>query len=257
MERTMSQIEKANVFRVLHVKGRPLILYNIWDAGGARAVAQADAKAIATGSMSVAAAHGYSDGEAIPLDFLLSLVTRIVAAVDLPVTVDFEGAYAADPDTIRANVARLIRTGAIGLNFEDQVVGGSGLYPVEVQAARIAAVRAAAKDSGVPMFINARTDLFLQAGDGGDHATLVTAAISRGRRYAEAGADCFFVPLLGAPELVAEVVAGVDLPVNVMVLDTGADLAPLAAAGVARVSFGPAPYLAGIRALTEAAGKFL
>lgn len=253
----MSQIEKANVFRALHVKGQPVILYNIWDAGGARAVAEAGAKAIATGSMSVAAAHGYADGEAIPLDFVLSLVTRIVAAVDLPVTVDFEGAYAADPDTIRANVERLIGTGAIGLNFEDQVVGGSGLYPIEVQAARIAAVRAAAQDSGVPMVINARTDLFLQAGGGDDHATLVAEAIARGRRYAQAGADCFFVPLLGAPELVAEVVTGVDLPVNVMVLDTRADLAPLTAAGVARISFGPAPYLAANRALTEAAREFL
>jgi 2-methylisocitrate lyase-like PEP mutase family enzyme len=252
----MTQIEKADAFKALHVRGNPLILYNIWDAGGARAVASAGASAIATGSLSIAAAHGYDDGEQIPRDFALSIVSRIVGAVDLPVSVDFEGAYAAEPEGIEANVARLIETGAIGLNFEDQVVGSAVLYSADRQAVRIAAVRAAARASGVPMIINARTDLFLQAPEGVDHATLVPEAIKRGRIYAEAGADCYFVPLLGNPGLVAEVCAQVDLPVNVMVLDTEANIAPLAAAGVARISFGPVPYFSVNRALAKSAAKF-
>lgn len=248
---------KANAFKSLHVKGSPLVLYNIWDAGGAHAVLEAGASAIATGSLSIAAAHGYEDGENIPLDFVLGIISRIVAAVDLPVSVDFEGAYAGDAAGIEANVARLIDTGAIGLNFEDQIVGSDRLYAPGEQAARIAAVRAAAHAKDVPVVINARTDLFLKAGDSVPHASLVDEAVARAAIYAEAGADCFFVPLLSDPVLVGEVCAKVDLPVNVMVLDTTADLTPLIDAGVARISFGPAPFFAATRALTEAARKLM
>ena len=117
-------INTFRTFQSLHVPGDPLILYNAWDVGSALAVADAGAKAIATGSLSVAAAQGYDDGEAMPLDLALASATRIAGAVMLPVTIDFEGGYAVDAEAVGENIARLAATGAIGCNFEDQVVGG-------------------------------------------------------------------------------------------------------------------------------------
>ncbi len=161
----MNQAQKARDFAALHVRGDPLILYNIWDAGSARAVVAAGARAVATGSRSVAAAHGFDDGEAIPLDWLERIVARIATVVEAPLSVDFEGGYAEAPDDIAGNAARLINVGMAGLNFEDQIVGGAGLYGVPQQCDRIEAIRRFADALEVPLFINARTDLFLQAKD--------------------------------------------------------------------------------------------
>src|SRR5262245_11535993 len=121
-------------FAELHVPGKPLILFNAWDAGSAQAVAKAGVKAIATGSASVAMANGFGDGQQVPLEFALDNAKRIVAAVDVPVTVDFEGAYSDDPHEGARNIVRLADTGAVGCNFEDQIVGGEGLHPIAVQA---------------------------------------------------------------------------------------------------------------------------
>ena len=247
----MSQLEKAQQFKALHVKGNPLVLYNIWDAGSAASIAKAGANAVATGSWSVAVAQGYPDGEAIPLDFLLSIVERIAATVDLPLSVDFEGAYAEDPATIQKNVSRLIAAGAVGLNFEDQKVGGSGLHEVAAQAERVKAVRRAADEAGIPLVINARTDLFLKEKDGSVHASLIEEAMTRQSAYAAAGADCFFVPGLTDKALITDVCERSELPVNAILLgDLKAvqDVVPL---GVSRVSFGPGPYRVAGKDLVE------
>src|SRR6059058_3824397 len=111
-------------FAALHVPGRPVILYNIWDVGSA--VVAAGAKALATGSHPVADANGWPDGQQVPIDFALANAKRIADAVEVPLTVDFEGAYAIDPGETGANVARLAAIGAVGCNFEDQIVGGEG-----------------------------------------------------------------------------------------------------------------------------------
>ena len=247
----MTQAERARNFADLHVSGRPLVLYNIWDAGGAKAIAEAGAKAIATGSWSVAAAQGYGDGQAIPLDLVLRIALRIVETVDLPVTIDFEGAYAESPEEVAANVLRLIEAGAIGLNFEDQVVGGSGLHSTEAQAARISAIRQAATQAGVPFFINARTDLFLKEKDRGKHAELIAEATERAAAYAQAGASGFFVPGLVTPELIGRICEAVDLPVNVMMLSGAPSREELASLGVARISHGPGPYFTAMAALAQ------
>jgi len=238
----MEQIEKAEQLKALHVKGDPLVLYNIWDAGSAAIIAKGGATAIATGSWSVASAQGYADGEAIPLDFLLSIVERIARSVDLPLTVDFEGGYAEDPATIQKNVARLIAAGAVGLNFEDQIVGGSALHSVAAQAERIKAVRRAADESGVPLVINARTDLFLKERDIAAHGSLIDEALSRQSTYAEAGADCFFVPGLTDKTLITDICTRSDLPVNAMLLGDLKTVEGVTPLGVSRVSFGPGPY---------------
>ncbi|KOF19881.1 phosphonomutase [Ensifer adhaerens] len=238
----MNQTEKATEFAALHRKGDPVVLYNIWDAGSAKAVAEAGAKALATGSWSIAAAHGFGDGEKVPLALLTDIARLIVSSTELPVTVDFEGAYSDDPATGAANVSRLIDVGAIGINFEDQVVGKSGVHAVEKQAARIRAIREMADRRGVPFFINARTDLFLQESDAARHAGLVDEAIARGKAFAEAGASGFFVPWLVDEGLIAKVCDASSLPVNVMMRPGAPDLKTLAGAGVARVSYGPFPY---------------
>ncbi len=242
--------EKARTFAAAHRPGAPLVIYNIWDAGGAKQLEKAGAPAVATGSASVAAAHGYQDGQAIPLDLLLMIAGRISASVTVPVSVDFEGGYAADPETLTANVLRLIGAGAAGLNFEDQVVGGQGLYPKDEQARRIAAVFAAGQSAGVPLFINARTDLFLQSPPDG-HARLVAEALDRAQAYAAAGAAGLFVPGLTDPALIAAVVKGSPLPVNIMMSPQAPDPATLASLGVARLSHGPFPWYAHMAALAE------
>ncbi|OBZ96810.1 phosphonomutase [Pararhizobium polonicum] len=253
----MNQTDKAKAFTELHRKGDPLVLYNIWDAGSARAVAESGARALATGSWSVAAAKGYGDGQDIPLLQLVDIARAIVAATDLPVSIDFEGGYAEDAEGAALNAGRLIDVGAVGINFEDQVVGGSGLHTLEAQAARIKAIRATADEKDIPFFINARTDLFLKVSDPVRHAPLVDEAIERAAAYAEAGASGFFVPGLSNPDLIARVCESVALPVNIMMRQGVPDVKVLAGLGVGRVSYGPGPYRAMIEWLKgQASGVY-
>jgi 2-methylisocitrate lyase-like PEP mutase family enzyme len=235
-------------FAALHVAGDPVILYNIWDIGSALAVVAAGAKALATGSHPVADANGWPDGEQVPIDFALANARRIVGAVDVPLTVDFEGAYSTDPQEGGANVARLKETGAVGCNFEDQVIGGEGVHPLDLQVRRIAAIRAAVGDA---FFINARTDLFLKTQTYDD--ALVDRVIERGKAFVDAGASGFFVPRLADPRQIARVVRDVPLPLNVIAFPGAPDKKVWAEAGVARISHGPFPHRALMKTLEEMA----
>ena len=237
-------------FAALHVSGDPLVLYNAWDAGSALAIAKSGAKAIATGSASVAMAHGFGDGENVPMEFALANAGRIVEAVELPVTVDFEGGYSADPAEAGRNIARLVEIGAVGCNFEDQVVGGEGLYPIAVQAERIAAARIAV---GPDFFINCRTDLFLKAPQEAHDSTMLDEAIARVRAYAEAGASGFFVPMLGDLDLLRRMCRESPIPVNFMTYPGCPSNADIASTGVARISHGPFPHMALMGQLEAAA----
>jgi 2-methylisocitrate lyase-like PEP mutase family enzyme len=239
---------KFEAFAALHVPGDPVILYNIWDTGSARAVAAAGAKALATGSHPVGDASGFGDGQKVPLDFVFANATRIMAAVDLPLTVDFEGAYSEDPGQAAANVAALKATAAVGCNFEDQVVGGEGVHPLKEQAKRIVAIRKAVGDQ---FFINARTDLYLKTQD--HDAALVDAVIERGKAYADAGASGFFVPRLADARQIEKIVKDVPLPLNVIAFPGAPDKKTWASAGVARISHGPFPHRALMAKLEEMA----
>ena len=234
------------IFAALHVPGDPVVLYNIWDVGSALAVVAADAKALATGSHPVADANGWPDGEQVPIDFALANAARIVAAVELPLSVDFEGAYSTDPEKGAAHVARLKATGAVGCNFEDQVIGGEGLHPLELQVRRIAAIR---KAVGADFFINARTDLLLKHKDADD--ALIGEAIERGKAFAEAGASGFFVPRIADPRHIERVVREVPLPLNAIAFPGAPAKAVWAAAGVARISHGPFPHKALMKQLED------
>jgi 2-methylisocitrate lyase-like PEP mutase family enzyme len=230
------------------VPGDPVILYNIWDVGSALAVVAAGAKALATGSHPVADAHGFPDGQQVPIDFALANAKRIADAVELPLSVDFEGAYSTDPEEGGANVRRLGETGAVGCNFEDQLIGGEGVHPLHVQVRRIAAIRSAV---GEQFFINARTDLFLKTQTYDD--ALVDQVVERGKAFADAGASGFFVPRLADPRQIERVVREVPLPLNVIAFPGAPDKKVWADAGVARISHGPFPHRALMKQLEEMA----
>lgn len=234
-------MSKFEDFAKLHVRGDPLVLFNAWDAGSAAAVADSGAKAIATGSASVSMANGFGDGQEVPMELALSNAERIVGAVALPVTVDFEGGYATDPAALTANGRRLADTGAIGCNFEDQIVGTDRLYEIPDQVRRLAALR---EGVGARFFINMRTDIFLKAKPETHDSRLAEQAIERGRAYADAGANGYFIPGLADLALVEGICAAVPLPVNAMHLPGGPSRSQWAEAGIARVSHGPFPYMA-------------
>jgi len=233
-------MSKFDEFAKVHVAGEPLVLFNAWDPGSAIAVAKSGAKAIATGSASVSMANGFGDGQEVPLDLALANAARIAKSVDLPVTVDFEGGYATDDSGLTANGRRLAETGAIGCNFEDQVVGGEGLYEIDQQVARITALRTGVDEE---FFINVRTDIFLKAKPETHDSVMTEQAIERGKAYAAAGANGFFIPGLADLSLVERIAAAVPLPVNAMHLPGGPSRADWAGAGIARVSHGPFPYM--------------
>ena len=202
-----------------------------------------------------AVGHGYRDGQDIPLEFAEQVVARIAAAVDVPVSVDFEGGYSEDNGELAENAGRLIDLGVIGINFEDRVVQGTGLYDMERHAARIAAIHTAAHQRRIDLFINARTDLFL--GQGRDPAGSITEAIERSKAYADAGASGFFIPGLQEEALIGEICEGVALPVNVMIMDGVPSIERLTELGVARISWGPISYLQAMTALEEQARQAL
>ncbi|MGB3454974.1 MAG: isocitrate lyase/phosphoenolpyruvate mutase family protein [Litorimonas sp.] len=252
----MTRSGPARTFHDLHDPADPLVLYNAWDAATARACVAAGAKAVATGSHSVAEAHGFADGQHIPFAFLVQITERMAASVDVPLTVDFEGGYAEMPDALSDNLKRLVDAGAVGINFEDQRIGGDGLHPVEAQAGRIAVLRRAAEACGVDVFINARTDLFLKQPDNQMHESLLDDAVARAAAYREAGASGFFAPRLSA-DLIAPLAGAISLPLNVMAGPDGADIDAMARLGVARISHGPFPFMAAMHSFEEVARQAL
>lgn len=234
-------MSKFEVFASLHVPGDPLVLFNAWDPGSAIAVAKSGAQAIATGSASVAMANGFGDGQEVPIELALENAARIAKTVELPVTVDFEGGYATSAEDLTANGRRLAETAAIGCNFEDQVVGTDDINDIAAQTARIAALRAGV---GRDFFINARTDLFLKAKPDAHDSALADQAIERGKAYAGAGVNGYFIPGLADLGLVERIVKSVGIPVNAMHLPGGPSRADWAGTGIARVSHGPFPFMA-------------
>jgi 2-methylisocitrate lyase-like PEP mutase family enzyme len=228
-----AMVEKAEQLRALHVPGNPLVLINVWDVASARVVADVPAtRAIATASWSVAAAGGYADGQETPLEDVLALGTNLARTFDLPVSVDFEKGYADNLAQLGDNIRRLGQTGVVGLNIEDSLAADDGpCWPLAEAAARIACVRDAAIAEGVPLVINARTDVLAGGGP-------VAEAIERGNAYIAAGADCVFV-LAGTGPQLPGIVAGINGPVSVLAGAGAPPVAELAAAGVARISVGP------------------
>ena len=249
----IEQARKAEQFRALHISGQPLVLFNIWDAGSARAVAATGVKAIATGSWSVANAHGFADGERVPRAVAIDNLRRIIAATDLPVTIDLESGYGGTSKEVGETIGLAIDAGAVGCNLEDSFPASGTLRETVDQVQRIRLARQTADAAGIRFFINARTDVFFQRPPEQHDAAMVAEAIERGRAYAEAGADGLFAPGLADITMIARLAGGSPLPLNIMVGDATPPLPVLAQHGVARVSHGPRPYLLAMKALEEAA----
>lgn len=244
-----SNNEKGAYFRSLHRAGEPLLLFNVWDAGSARTVAEAGGVALATGSWSVAAANGFSDGEQMPKALMMEVLARIAQATDLPVTVDLESGYGERLEDVADTIASSIAAGAIGCNLEDSFPATGELRTVDAAAARLAAARQAADRADIGYFINARTDVFFKAAADTHDERLLDEVLTRARAYAAAGADGLFVPGLRSPALIRALTAASPLPVNIMRVSETPALAELAESGVARISHGPYPYLQAMKAL--------
>jgi 2-methylisocitrate lyase-like PEP mutase family enzyme len=242
----MSKIEE---FAALHVAGKPLILYNIWDPGSAKAVAGAGAKAIATGSWGVACAAGYADGEKLPLDFAIDNLLRIQLVTDLPVTIDMEAGYGETESQVAQSVARAAAAGAAGVNLEDKDPATRQLFSIEKAAQRVAAAAA----SG--LFVNARADVFILTPPAAHDAALVDQAIERAQAYANSGARGLFAPFLRDEALIARLCEKSPLPVNILIGDGVPDHRRLAELGVARISHGHGPWAAAMDWLASEARK--
>jgi 2-methylisocitrate lyase-like PEP mutase family enzyme len=243
MHHTATQYERARTFHALHATGQPLQLANAWDATSARVLAAAGAPAIGTTSFGVALNHGVWDGEQLPLDEALAVATAIIDAVEVPVSVDMEAGRGRSPAEVRQSVAAAIACGAVGINIEDSIPGRQGaLFDASEQAERIAAARAAAEASGIPIFVNARCDVYFGADIEPDQR--VEEVLLRSKSYQVAGADGLFLPgLLDVPTITA-LTAQVELPVNIMVGTGAPPLSELVGAGVRRLSQGGEPFLA-------------
>ena len=229
----------------LHTAEEVLVLTNVWDVASARVVAGTrGVRALATASHSVAATFGYEDGENIPLDLHLSMVGRIVRAVDLPVTMDFEAGYGDAGETAR----RAIERGVVGGNLEDQ------MKPLDEAVAAVEAVLAAGRDAGIDFVLNARTDAFVRAPKDADRSELVQEAIRRGQAFLAAGAPVVFVPGAITAEEIGALVEGLG-PRKLSVISVPGRSLPvseLEALGVARVSTGPFTQRVALTALQDA-----
>jgi 2-methylisocitrate lyase-like PEP mutase family enzyme len=246
--------EKAQYFHSLHVRGRPLVLFNIWDAGSAAAVGRAGAKALATGSWSVAQANGYEDGEHMPLDLAIENLARIARATDLPVSIDLESGYARNAEDVSRTIERSIEAGAVGCNLEDSEPATGALRATAEQVERIKFARKAAEAKQLPFFVNLRCDVFFapSAAPVTDDER-VAEVLERASAYHAAGADGLFVPGLTNVSMIARVAAAAPLPLNVMVSDETPSLRELASLGVARVSHGPRPFASMMKKLEQEA----
>jgi 2-methylisocitrate lyase-like PEP mutase family enzyme len=224
----------AEALRARHHGPEDLVLPNAWDAASAREVVDGGFPVVATTSSGVAKSLGWADGEETPLDEMFAAIARITRVVDVPVTADIEGGYGLSPEQL---VARLLAAGAVGCNVEDADHGGDAvLHDANRQADYLAAMRAAARETGVSIVINARIDVFIR--EFGEPKDRVAETLRRAAIYREAGADCVFPIGISDEEEIRAVVTGAGLPVNVWVRQGVPSLARLRELGVARISFG-------------------
>src|SRR5215469_5733404 len=220
----------AATFARLHQGPDLLVLPNAWDAGSARIIEHAGAKAIATSSAAVAWAHGFPDGEALAPEQLLATIRAIARVVSIPVTADIEAAYTSDGAAASAFAARVIDAGAVGVNIED------GNAPPDLLCAKIGALRETAAKKDVDLWINARVDVYLRRLAEGEAA--FTESVARAKRYTAAGANSIFVPGVADKTLIGNLVRGISLPLNVLAWPGLPDAATLKSLGVRRLSAG-------------------
>lgn len=223
------------IFKQLHNKNQALVLGNVWDVQSARIAEDAGFKALGTSSHAIANLLGYEDGEQITVNELLFMVERIVRAVDIPVSVDFEAGYSDDPEIVTDHVKQLKDLGVVGINLEDGKVmnGKRKLRDAQLLADKIQAIKAHVPE----MFINARADTYTT-----EHPQALEESIMRASLYEKAGADGLFIPLVETKDDIQNIVSSTSLPLNTFLTDNLPDLSTLHQWGVRRLSHGAKIY---------------
>ena len=255
MEKSIDQATKARQFYQLHHSGKLLILPNIWDSLGALLLEELGYPAVATASFSVAMTNGYDDGENIPFDHLLSILKRIAGNVSIPVTADIESGFAQDEIQLEKNIEQLLQTGVVGVNFEDSDKKTNSLLPRETQCQRIARIKKVSEKSKVPLFINARTDVYTKGAEFITPRSRFEETMKRGLAYKDAGADCFFPLAMYEHDEIKKAVKLLQMPINIIIIPGVPELNVLEEMGVARVSLGPSFLKTAIKAMKNLATK--
>ena len=248
--------DNANLFKSLHHNHKILVLPNIWDPLGAVLLESLGYAAVATASASIAFSNGYADGENISFKELLMILKKITRSVKIPVTADIESGYASNIAMLEENMKQLIDAGISGINIEDSDHDKSKMISMDVQCEKISSIRNTALKTGVPLFINARTDVYLKANNLSAEEKLAET-IRRGNAYKNAGADGFYPIFLKEKEGMKSIVKEVGLPVNILLLPGIPDFETLKTTGIARVSLGPGFLKIAINAMKNIAEKLL
>jgi 2-methylisocitrate lyase-like PEP mutase family enzyme len=249
----VAQQRKAKIFRDLHFNKSLLVLPNIWDPLGAALLEDLGYPAIATASASIAYTHGVADGENIKFSDLLILIKKITDSVSVPVTADIESGYAHKDEELQENIKRVLEAGVVGINIEDYDLKNKALFPVEIQCKRLQLVRQAAEKMGIPLFINARTDVYIKGTQWVSNEEKCEETSKRGKAYLEAGADGIYPITMNKKQDIAQLVSALSAPVNILAIPGIPDLKTLKEMGVARLSLGPGFLKVAIRAMKQAA----
>lgn len=234
-----SQKEKAHQLYQLHHSNKILILPNVWDILGAKLLESINYSAIATASASIAYTNGYLDGEKIPFNYVLSILSKIANSVNVPVTADIESGYTVNETQLQENIKELLKSGIVGINIEDTNHNTKSLFSIQSQCERIKIIRTVARELDIPLFINARADVLLYDKDFSTDETQIEELINRGLAYKEAGADCFYPIVLRQKSSIEKLVKQLNMPINILTLPEIPSLKELHDIGVARVSLGP------------------
>jgi 2-methylisocitrate lyase-like PEP mutase family enzyme len=250
----LKQREEAEAFRQMHTQGDVLLLPNVWDVASARIIEDAGFPAIATSSAGIAFAQGFPDGQKIPPERMLAVIADIASAVKAPVTADIEAGYGSRPEDAARTAGQVIEAGAVGMNFED----ASGnteqpLFDLQLQLERIRAIRETGESLGVPLVINARTDVYLL--QVGEAVTRYDETLRRLSAFRDGGADCVFVPGVVDLPTIRGLVRDLHCPINILAAPGLPPISQVKDAGVRRISLGSGPMRAALGLLRRLAGE--
>jgi 2-methylisocitrate lyase-like PEP mutase family enzyme len=244
-----SQQEKAERFLELHHGDKPMLMPNPWDIGSARVLESLGFEALATTSSGFAGTLGRLDGQ-VTRDEALAHAAAVAGAVGVPVSADFENAFADEPEGVAATIAGAIAAGLAGCSVEDYS-RERGLYAPDLAAERVAAAAEAAHSGAVHLVLTARAENHIRGNPD------LADTIARLQSFQAAGADVLFAPGLSDLDDIRQVVAAIDLPLNVLAGPNAPTVTELGAAGVKRISVGGTFFYVGIGAVAEAARELL
>ncbi|MEO5648689.1 MAG: isocitrate lyase/phosphoenolpyruvate mutase family protein [Ginsengibacter sp.] len=248
--------DKGKIFKQLHHNGNLVVLPNVWDPLSAMLLESLGYPAVATASASIALSNGYRDGEKIPFEEVLVILKKIVNSVNIPVSADIESGYAKNKAELEENMKKLIDTGIVGINFEDSSHPENKLIATKDQCEKISIIKKVGMEKGSPLFINARSDVYLRWGNLSEEEKLLKT-IERGKAYKDAGADGFYPIIVREKQSIESIVKEVGLPVNIILLPGTHDFETLKNMGVSRLSLGPGFLKTAINAMKNIAGKLL